>query len=371
MSLTATSEKFGTVWPSSPHTRAKHAILQKYWEAWLPILGKRNRGLNYIDGFAGPGEYKDGEEGSPLVVLRAAINHKLRPKGTVSFTFIERQKDRAEHLRGLLATRFPAISLPAGWDYSVDEGEFDEVLNRAIDEIERKGNRLAPTLAFIDPFGFAGFPLGTVRRILSTRSCEVLVTFQAGHLRRFLDEMRADTLTALFGTEEWRRGTELTSDARVRFLLDLYEKQLKQTAGAKFVRSFEMCGAGGEVVYYLVFATTHPEGLKQMKEAMYAVDRRGTYRFSDLTDPGQRYLLDYLIDESPEWVDRAATMVYAKFQGQSVPAPDAKQFVWLETPYVWRLPVFKTLEKDGRITLVSGRGRGGGFGDACVLKFRT
>lgn len=192
----------------------------------------------------------------------------------------------------------------------------------------------------------------------------------AGHLRRFLDDLRAETLTALFGTSEWRQGTSLSGESRLRFLLNLYEDQLKRTAGAKFVRSFEMCGGDGEVVYYLVFATTHPAGLKQMKEAMYAVDRRGTYRFSDLTDPGQRYLLDYLEDQHPEWVDQAANLVYARFRGQSVPAPEAKEFLWLETPYVWRLSVFKSMEEDGRIASVTGRRQGGGFGDACILRFR-
>lgn len=366
----ATSDRFGTTWESTPHTKAKHEILRQYWNRWLPILGRWNRGLNYIDGFAGPGEYAGGELGSPVIVLKAALEHKLRPAGSVSFTFIERQADRAAHLRQLLAARFPVAELPAGWEYSVDEGEFAPIVNRAIDEIERKGNRLAPTLAFLDPFGFSGFPLPTVRRILSTPRCEVLVTFMAGHLRRFLDELRADTLNDLFDSEDWRAAASLTGEARVRFLLDLYEKQLKARAGAKFVRSFEMCGVDGGVVYYLVFATTHPEGLKQIKEAMFAVDRRGTYRFSDLTDPGQRYLLDYLVDQNPVWVDRAANMVFSKFRGRLVSASTAKEFVWLETPYVWRLPVFKTLEDDGRIASVRGRGRGGGFGDACELNFR-
>ena len=196
------------------------------------------------------------------------------------------------------------------------------------------------------------------------------MTFMAGYVRRFLDDQRAETLTSLFGNEDWRRGSELNGDARVRFLVDLYERRLKEEANAAFVRSFQMCGANDETVYYLVFATRHEEGLRQMKEAMYAVDRRESYRFSDLTDPGQTYLLDYLVDENPEWVDRAAAMVYQRFRGQSVPAPLAKDFVYLVTPYVWRSPVFKTLEDDGRIVSVSGRGKGGGFGDSCVLNFK-
>lgn len=323
-----------------------------------------------MDGFAGPGEYKDGEDGSPVIVLRAAIEHTLRPSGQVSFTFIEKDSDRAGHLSAILSHRFPRERLPKGWEYSVELGEFDPVLNSAIDSFEAAGTTLAPTFAFLDPFGYSGFPMATIRRLMAIPRCEVLITFMAGYIRRFLDDLRAETLTSLFGSDEWRAGAHLDGNARVRFLLDLYEKRLKEEAQAAYVRSFEMCGLNGETVYYLVFATRHEEGLRQMKEAMYAVDRRESYRFSDLTDPGQRYLLDYLEDESPEWVDSAARMVYDRFRGQSVPAPVAKDFVWLTTPYVWRAPVFKTLEKDGRIFSVAGRGKGGGYGDSCVINFK-
>jgi len=46
------------LWPRSPHTGAKHAILKLYLDRWFPILGKHNPTINYIDGFAGPGEFR-------------------------------------------------------------------------------------------------------------------------------------------------------------------------------------------------------------------------------------------------------------------------------------------------------------------------
>ena len=47
----------GVVWELEPHTRVKHIILQKYLEAWFPILSRYNGRVVYYDGFAGPGEY--------------------------------------------------------------------------------------------------------------------------------------------------------------------------------------------------------------------------------------------------------------------------------------------------------------------------
>jgi three-Cys-motif partner protein len=47
-----------TRWPLEPHTRIKHEILRRYLEAWLPIVGKHNSRILYLDGFAGPGRYE-------------------------------------------------------------------------------------------------------------------------------------------------------------------------------------------------------------------------------------------------------------------------------------------------------------------------
>jgi hypothetical protein len=66
-----------------------------------------------------------------------------------------------------------------------------------------------------------------------------------------------------------------------------------KVGGARYVRSFEMIGNNNQPIYYLVFGTKSAKGLERMKKAMWKVDRRGTYKFSDLTDENQMYLLDY------------------------------------------------------------------------------
>jgi len=66
-----------TIWPIESHTQAKHKILEFYLQAWFPILGSRYSRINFIDGFAGPGIYSEGEEGSPLIALRVAKEHSF------------------------------------------------------------------------------------------------------------------------------------------------------------------------------------------------------------------------------------------------------------------------------------------------------
>ena len=62
-----------TVWEISPHTVAKHQLLTGYLDAWYPIIAKYNKRVAFIDGFAGPGIYKGGEDGSPILALRRLL----------------------------------------------------------------------------------------------------------------------------------------------------------------------------------------------------------------------------------------------------------------------------------------------------------
>jgi three-Cys-motif partner protein len=99
-----------TIWELEPHTSAKHEILRRYLQAWAPILshGKFPH-LVIVDGFAGPGRYSKGEEGSPIIAVKAVIEQPRPISARVDFHFIELDKRRAEHLAGEIA----ALKLPA------------------------------------------------------------------------------------------------------------------------------------------------------------------------------------------------------------------------------------------------------------------
>ncbi len=91
-----------TLWPLEPHTLGKHLVLRGYLNAWLPIMSRWNGRILFIDGFAGPGEYVGGEEGSPLIAMRAFDEHIAKSRMAASeirFSFIEKDVKRAAHLR--------------------------------------------------------------------------------------------------------------------------------------------------------------------------------------------------------------------------------------------------------------------------------
>jgi three-Cys-motif partner protein len=117
-----------TIWPIEPHTSAKHQILRKYLDAWLPILGTYNKRIIYVDGFAGPGRYTGGEPGSPIVALEAALTHQAKLPGELVFLFIEKKTDRADHLSAEIAK----LQLTPSFKVQVQRGSFaDEYAHKA------------------------------------------------------------------------------------------------------------------------------------------------------------------------------------------------------------------------------------------------
>ncbi|MBI4383196.1 MAG: three-Cys-motif partner protein TcmP [Nitrospinae bacterium] len=299
-----------TLWELDPHTKAKHEILRRYLKAWFPILNSWNGRIIYIDGFSGPGRYKGGELGSPLIALDVAINHRKVRKGELVFWFIDEDQDRILHLKKELQ----ALTIPPHFKVQAESGIFHERLACVLDELEAKGSNLAPTFAFIDPFGFSGIPFALVERFLKQNRCEVFINLMADAINRFLEHPRDNivrNIVEAFGTNEAIRIAEESGSNRVESLRTLYQSQLRKVA--KFVRYFEMRDRNNRVQYYLFFATNNEKGHLKMKEAMWAVDPNGEFRFSDATDPSQRVLFTELVDTTS-----LAKKLREKFRGQGI-----------------------------------------------------
>lgn len=315
-----------TCWDIEKHTRAKHLILRRYLQAWLPIMTSWNGRVLYIDGFAGPGIYRGGEEGSPIIALKEAIQHPAKIKNQVVFIFIESDSDRYV----VLKQQVEALAIPSNMKAHCIHGRFDERLSQVLDVVGEQKKALAPTFAFVDPFGFSHTPFSLISRLMQNKSCEVLITFMYEEINRFLSHSDLpNQYDALFGCADWREGIGISdSHERKKFIHDLYMKQLTAAARIKYVRSFEMLNRGNRTDYFLFFGTNNYEGLKKMKAALWKADESGGFQFSDTTDMAQ----SLLFQTEPDFAD-LKHRIYQKFNGQQVRVDDLERFIVVETPY--------------------------------------
>jgi len=316
-----------TIWKIDPHTEAKHEILKKYLNAWLPIMSRYNDKILYIDGFAGPGEYIGGKDGSPVIALKSIINRKIPIKSKIALYFIEADIKRCEYLK----QKVEQIKTPANIEILIDCKKFEDAITDVLQHLKEQTKKMAPSFVFIDPFGFTGIPLRIIKEIMKNSKCEVFITFMYEEINRFIsDEKLWDGLTETFGTDEWKVVIPSKDPKQRRGILhDIYKKQLEKEANVKFVRSFEMKNKGNSTDYFLFFGTNNIIGLKKMKEAMWKIDENGSFQFSDATyNPFQPMLLEAV----PNYY-QLKKIIIGKYKRKITKISDLEYFILTETPF--------------------------------------
>lgn len=246
-------------------------------------------------------------------------------------------------------------SLPQQFKWVVEQGTFEEKVGGLLAELRQAGKRLAPTFAFIDPFGATGLPFHVIAEILSCRSCEVLLNLDSDGIGRLVSAhtfaQNQAHLDALFGDGSWR--TELDPTLPLQQLsaqvLTFYKKRLKTVA--KYVFAFAMNSREGQLNYHLVFASQHPLGLEKMKEAMKTIDQTGAYSFSD--DTVGQGLLRFDFDAPAVWARRMKRELAGKWR----PYAEFRDYALNETPFINPKSMLRELENQGIVEVQASVGR--------------
>jgi hypothetical protein len=262
------------------------------------------------------------------------------------------------------------MNIPSNFSIYAEVSEFEKTVNQILADLKSKSLNLAPTFAFIDPFGFKGIPFSLVKELLNNPKTEVFINIMAEFINRFVEYPDASTrqhIVDLFGTDQVLQ-VMANNGNRLEALKQLYQTQLKTCA--KYVRYFEMQDEHGRVIYYLFFASKHPMGFVKMKEAFWRVDPESGFHFSDKTNPAQMILLS--VDPCYDLVK----IVRQKFLGKRVVVSQVKQFVEEETSYTSKhmRQALNIMETDEKIRvevlkLDGSKRRRGSFPDDAQVNF--
>ena len=271
------------LWERDPHTAAKHTLLRRYMSAWFPIMANqfRDMGITFFDGFAGPGEYTNAHDSSPVIAMEQARRSDVTRYGTQTrLVFVEDHHGRAAHLENLLDDQFPTTTRPPGLVLRVHCDKCVDCFEQVIAEV---GGWDGPVFANLDGWG-VDVDYEIVQRIAQQRSSEVLVTFKDQFFIRFADgDQQAGE--RVFGHSGWRRVDQLPTDEKRPFLLGLYREGL-HSAGFQYVLTFEMIDEGGHSLH-LFFGTKNKVAVERFKDGLWKVDGVSGQRFRDPRDPNQ------------------------------------------------------------------------------------
>ncbi|MGR3279743.1 three-Cys-motif partner protein TcmP, partial [Acaryochloris marina NIES-2412] len=262
-------------------TRIKHEILEKYLNAFLHILKKMNRNLIFIDGFAGPGIYKNGNlksAGSPLRALNLISSHADFAK-KVATIFIEKDKTLFETLNQMVSEFYHEHSEIR--EPKLINTEFRVGMEPLLQRFEQHEGDLAPTFLFVDPCGVSGVFFDTMARLMNFKSCEIFLFFNIDGLRRILGlgSSRGSTLAEFLGSDteadDLQREIHGKSPAeKENAIVAKYFELVRKKMNAEYITGFRIEKENQRTVsHYLIHITAHKLGFRIMKSIMWKVGR--------------------------------------------------------------------------------------------------
>ncbi|MDJ0362277.1 three-Cys-motif partner protein TcmP [Rhodococcus sp. H29-C3] len=318
-------------WSKAPHTEAKHKIFRAYLARWYPILLSENGypSVTYAEGFAGPGVYKDGSPGSPVIAIQALLGtpELANTKKTTRFVFVDNDPRCVKILGEQLRANFPVRPRPLDlMPVSVVEGTCAEAFEPALEAV---GAWHQPILAVFDSWGNAPVPYRLIRRLAQNPSSEVVVTFMPQHFTRFVSTLGGE-VDAVFGHDSsWREVADIQDGSKKKgFLLGKYRKMLKE-AGFQFLLDFELVTKKGESLY-LIFGTNHRRGLEKMKQSVWEVDAQYGIGFRDPKDEFGEALFDL---DDPQLAPLERMLVERLSSRESVRVETLREFSLFSTVY--------------------------------------
>ncbi len=276
---------------------AKHELLRKYLGGWLPILTSWSGRVTYVDCHAGRGRHADGHAGSPVLALKLLLEHTARErilaKAQVNYLFFEADKSNCAALREEIRA---LGALPPSIRISIHEQDYETELRGLLTGLRQRGQRLAPTFAFVDPFGFL-IPMSLLNDLLAYDRCELMINFMYRYILLAMPHAnQAANLDLVFGSSGWRQFASIEDpQERSRAVIDFYTSQLN----ARYVTSMLMHSDNGALKYVLFHACNDRKGRNLMKSALWSITPDGSFSAHERRNPSQPVLIQPDADLRP------------------------------------------------------------------------
>lgn len=244
---------------SPPWTTEKYKPIKLYCHMLTANVGKKWK-INYIDLFAGPGQYFDRSygrvfDGPPLIVLQYDFDHlylnDINPDNVKALSFRTREN-------------MGRVTI------------YNKDVNLIAREINEKLSVDSISLCFIDPDDIENLKYNTIKQISKSREVDLLINFTYGLNYRWSVHSTQEKYDEYFGTDKWKfiEDKHKANDIifRAHALMELYTEQLnkigylKPPAGREYKNIFPIHNTRKGTLHYLIFASKRKEGYEFCKK---------------------------------------------------------------------------------------------------------
>lgn len=324
------------------HSLAKLNLLKNYAVKWMRkvTLGTMQKKCAIIDTFAGTGYYEDGSEGSPIIILREAIDYakQAQEKQNINFDkiiliFIEKDKKNflrlQESLEKFLDSKIVADKYNKVLDYSnIELYISNDDFNKFTDNLLKDVDHIIPTLMFIDPFGYKVLDYNSISKIINKyNQCELIINFMYEEINRFFlkedSEKFKETLGGFYGPkyEEIKNiVANKPPQERRQIIIEGYKEGLKN-AGSIFSLDFDI-EKKGKIKMSLIFSTKNLNGFDTMKESMFDICNNTDFEYHTFNP--QMSLFQG--DEEQKCIEELSVNIYNKFKTKTASFMEIKEY---------------------------------------------
>ncbi len=231
--------------------------------------------IQYLDLFAGPGQYEDGTLSTPLIVLKKAIdNPKMRER--LVATFNDADANHAASLEQSIK-ELPGIDL-LKHKPTVFHSPVDEEIVKMLEDMA-----MVPTFFFADPFGYKGLSLELLNSVLKDFGSDCIFFFNYNRVNMGLPNPKVEQrMNELFGQQraDWLRQKYKDLHPREHELVIVEElshairekiKSPRTATGKPFVLPFRFKSQDGRrTSHHLIFVSSNysPSLASQLGETL-------------------------------------------------------------------------------------------------------
>lgn len=184
-------------------SRVKASIVAEYFPQYCRIIRRKHdpEKFRYIDLFAGPGIYEDGNVSTPIMLARnIAQDSTLKDK--VQFVFNDYYL--RDELQANFESEFPSGTFQKGVAFLNRKVGDDEGVYKALErstmkqDVRGKWWNESPALLFFDPFGYRGMRTDVLARFLKNWGNEIFLFINTKRINPALENEQFEDLMRLW-----------------------------------------------------------------------------------------------------------------------------------------------------------------------------
>ncbi len=350
------------------HSKAKLSLLKKYATVWMRkvTLGTIQKKCAIIDTFAGTGYYEDGSEGSPIILIKEAMDYceQASKQSNINFeqvilVFVEKNKENFTKLKAniekfvhqeIKPDDFNVLNSHEKVSICITNDDFENFIKNLLDNV----SSIIPTLMFIDPFGYKVIGFDNISKIIEQYSyCELIINFMYEEINRFFlaegNEALIKTYKNFYGPnlDDIKKQIKNKKPLERRdIIINGYKENLK-SKGAEYILDFDI-EKNGKVKMNIIFCTKNLYGFDVMKEQMQQVCNNVNFEYHTINP--QMSLFDQ--DDENSLIDSMSKYLFLNFTGKTVKfrtiKEKARMHPFLPSKYVKK--ALKKLEEKQLIT---------------------